>query len=125
MLCGSGAAPLKDDFNGVYRPWYDGLLLRRPPRKRKIVVLVIATIGYLAAILTTLSALPQLLRILCTRDARGISIQSYVTLSAGVALWLVYGASVGSGPLMFANAISLALDLGIVYCALRARPQHA
>ncbi len=105
--------------------WYDGLLLRRPSCKRKYVILVITTIGYLAAILTTLSALPQLLRILRTRDARGISIQSYVTLSAGVALWLVYGASVGSGPLMLANAISLALDLGIVYCALRARPQHA
>lgn len=89
-------------------------------RKRKT-ILVITTIGYLAAFLTTLSAVPQLIHILRTRDARGVSIPSYVTLSTGVALWLVYGAQVGSGPLMLANAVSLGLDLGIVACALRAR----
>jgi MtN3 and saliva related transmembrane protein len=92
-----------------------------PPRKKDQRFPVITIIGYLAAILTTISAVPQLIHIVRTHDARGISIPSWLTLSAGVGLWLVYGAHVGSGPLILANAISLGLDVAIVACALRAR----
>jgi MtN3 and saliva related transmembrane protein len=82
---------------------------------------VITLIGYLAALLTTVSAVPQLIHTVRTRDARGISIRSWLTLALGVALWLVYGISVGSGPLIYANAVSLALELSIVAVAVRAR----
>jgi len=79
---------------------------------------MIGFIGYLAALLTTISAGPQLAYILRTRDARGVSIPSWLTLSAGVTLWLVYGLRVGSGPLIVANAISVALDISIVSAVL-------
>ncbi len=82
---------------------------------------MLAAIGYLAAALTASSALPQLLQTLRTRDVRGISIASWLTLATGVALWLVYGAAIGSGPLIVANAFALALDLAILVLAFRHR----
>ena len=82
---------------------------------------MVTLIGYLAAALTTVSAVPQLMHTIRTRDARGISIRSWLTLALGVALWLVYGVSVGSGPLIYANAVSLALELSIVAVAVRSR----
>jgi MtN3 and saliva related transmembrane protein len=87
--------------------------------------LVITLIGYLAALFTTISAVPQLIRTLRTRDARGISIRSWLTLALGVALWLVYGISVGSGPLICANAVSLGLELTIIAVAAHARLNSA
>jgi MtN3 and saliva related transmembrane protein len=82
---------------------------------------VLVVIGYLAAALTSASALPQLIRTLRTRDVRGISIPSWLALAAGVALWFVYGVAIGSGPLIFANAIGLVLDLAVLILALRFR----
>lgn len=85
---------------------------------------MIGIVGYVAAILTTVSAVPQLIHTLRTRDARGISIPSWLTLSAGVALWLIYGLRVGSGPLIAGNAISLSLDLAVLTLALSIRSAH-
>jgi MtN3 and saliva related transmembrane protein len=82
---------------------------------------VIAVIGYLAALLTSASALPQIIHTVRTRDVRGVSIPYWSTLSVGVALWLVYGFWVGSGPLIAANAVSLALDVAVLTLTLRYR----
>jgi MtN3 and saliva related transmembrane protein len=82
---------------------------------------MLGLVGYIAAILTTVSAVPQLIHTFRTRDARGVSIPSWLTLSAGVALWLVYGIRCGSGPLIVGNAISLSLDLAVLTLALRIR----
>jgi MtN3 and saliva related transmembrane protein len=47
--------------------------------------------GYLAAAVTTVSFVPQVLKTLRTRDTRAISLGMYALFSLGVALWLVYG----------------------------------
>ena len=46
-------------------------------------------VGSAAAVLTTLSFLPQVLHTLKTRDVSGISLVMYSAFTAGVALWLV------------------------------------
>lgn len=76
---------------------------------------MIAVLGYLAALLTTGAAVPQLVQTWRTHDVRGISIPYWWTLSAGVALWLIYGMYIGSGPLIAANAVSLLLDLTVLW----------
>jgi MtN3 and saliva related transmembrane protein len=101
--------------------WYAALVGARAEESS----LVITLIGYLAALFTTISAVPQLIRTLRTRDARGISIRSWLTLALGVALWLVYGICVGSGPLICANAVSLGLELTIIAVAAHARLNSA
>lgn len=66
-------------------------------------------LGFAAAACTTLSFLPQVLRTLRTRDTSGISLWMYLLFCTGVALWLAYGIAIGDGPVVVANAITLAL----------------
>jgi MtN3 and saliva related transmembrane protein len=76
-------------------------------------------IGYTAAVLTTLSFVPQFWRTWRTRDVSGISLAMYAAFAAGVFLWLVYGLLVGSWPIVVANAVTLALALAILAMKVR------
>lgn len=78
-------------------------------------------IGAAAAILTTVSFVPQALKTFRTRDVSGISLGMYSLFTIGVALWLVYGLMLGDAPIVVANAITLALALAVLVMKLRYR----
>lgn len=78
-------------------------------------------IGTLAAVLTTISFLPQALHTFRTKDVRGISLSMYSAFTLGVALWLVYGLLLGAWPVVIANVITLALASAILVMKLRYR----
>ncbi|MDD0816174.1 SemiSWEET transporter [Curvibacter sp. HBC28] len=81
-------------------------------------------IGYLAACLTTCSFVPQAWLTFKTRDVRGISLGMYSVFTTGVALWLVYGLTLGAWPIVAANAVTLALAASILGMKLRYRDRH-
>jgi MtN3 and saliva related transmembrane protein len=76
-------------------------------------------IGFGAALLTTASFVPQAWLTFRTRDVSGISLGMYSVFTVGVALWLLYGLSLGDWPVVVANAITLALALSILVMKLR------
>ncbi|MBT4989869.1 MAG: SemiSWEET transporter [Rickettsiales bacterium] len=76
-------------------------------------------IGALAACLTTISFMPQLFKIIRSRDTTSISFYMYLTFVSGVACWLIYGFYLESLQIIIANAITLILS-GIIL-ALKAR----
>jgi len=78
-------------------------------------------IGYLAATLTTISFIPQVLHTWRLRSAHGISFGMYAIFTSGVALWLVYGLLLGAWPLIIANAATLVLALFILAMKVRFR----
>ncbi len=78
-------------------------------------------IGYLAAVLTTISFVPQVWQTYRTRDVSGISLGMYIVFAAGVFLWLVYGLVLGAWPIVVANAVTLALALAILAMKVRWR----
>ena len=78
-------------------------------------------IGYAAATLTTLSFVPQALKTFRTRDVSGISLGMYSLFATGVVLWWVYGLMLGDAPIVAANAVALALELGVLAMKLRYR----
>lgn len=69
----------------------------------------VSAVGYLAAFCTTAAFLPQVVRIIRTRETSGISITMYSTFTIGVALWLLYGIALANWPMIIANAITLML----------------
>lgn len=77
--------------------------------------------GYCAAVLTTVSFVPQAWHTFKTRDVRGISLGMYSVFTAGVACWLVYGLLLGAWPIVLANIVTLALAGGILLMKLRFR----
>jgi len=77
-------------------------------------------IGLIAAVLTTVSFLPQTLLVLRTGRTDGISLSMYALFTTGVAGWLIYGLLVGSLPVILANAITFALAMTILCLKVRA-----
>ena len=77
-------------------------------------------IGLVAAMLTTISFLPQTLLVLRTGRTDGISLCMYALFTTGVAGWLLYGLLLGSLPIIAANAITLALAATILVLKTRA-----
>jgi len=71
-------------------------------------------IGYLAALLTTISFLPQVLRVVITRRTRDISKNMYIALCTGIFLWLIYGFMKNDLPIILANAVTFFLALTIL-----------
>ncbi|HPE47141.1 MAG TPA: SemiSWEET transporter [Hyphomonas sp.] len=81
---------------------------------------MIDTIGLVAAILTTLSFLPQAVLVIRTRRTEGISLAMYAMFTTGVAGWLVYGVLAGALPVILANAVTLVLASVILVIKIRA-----
>ena len=79
----------------------------------------IDTIGYIAAVLTTGSFLPQAIHTFQTKDVSGISLTMYSAFTLGIVLWLVYGLMLGAWPMIVANVITLALAAAILTMKLR------
>ena len=67
-------------------------------------------IGNIAAILTTLSFLPQALQVIKTKNTEGISLGMYTIFVLGVFLWSIYGYINKDMPVLLANALHLFLS---------------
>jgi MtN3 and saliva related transmembrane protein len=65
------------------------------------------SIGLVAGTLTSIAAIPQVIKTVRTRHARDISIWQPVFLAIGVALWMVYGMLIHDLPLILSNIIPL------------------
>jgi MtN3 and saliva related transmembrane protein len=78
----------------------------------------ITSIGLAAAFLTTVAAVPQVVRCWRTRHVRDISLWQPVLLVFGMVLWLWYGIELGDPPLIIGNIVSLALNLTLIYLKL-------
>jgi MtN3 and saliva related transmembrane protein len=76
-------------------------------------------IGYIAAVLTTCSFLPQAWHTFRTRDVSGISLGMYLVFALGVSLWLAYGLMLAAWPIVLANSVTLVLTLAILGMKLR------
>ena len=82
-------------------------------------MLVTTLIGLMAAICTTGSFLPQVVRAWRTRSTRDVSAWMFALLVTGNTLWLLYGALIGDLPLVIANLVTLGLVSTILALKLR------
>jgi len=78
-------------------------------------------VGLAAAFCTTVSYYPQLKKCWDTGSAGDLSLKMFLTLAAGVALWVVYGFLQSDRVIILANSVSFALLMGILYFKLRER----
>lgn len=77
------------------------------------------TIGLVAGTLTSIAAIPQVIKTLKTRHVRDISIWQPLLLAFGVALWMVYGILISDFPLIVANITPLACNVMLTGMKLR------
>lgn len=77
------------------------------------------TIGLVAGTLTSVAAIPQLIKTLKTRNVRDISIWQPLLLSFGVALWMMYGVLINDLPLILANITPLVCNAILTVMKIR------
>lgn len=82
-------------------------------------MMIVTGFGFVAAALTTVCWLPQAWKTIRSQDTRSISMPAQALYASGLTMWALYGAAIGSLPLIAANVVSLAPVLIIL--AVKAR----
>lgn len=71
-------------------------------------------IGSIAGVLTTLAFIPQVIKVIKTKDTKSLSLGMYSMQVLGVLLWLIHGFVIGDMALIIANAVTFCLSLIIL-----------
>ena len=80
---------------------------------------VVTWIGYAAGTLTTIAFLPQVLHVWKTKHAEDLHLGTLVGFTTGISLWLLYGIVTRQMPVILPNAVTLALQVSIIFLKLR------
>lgn len=76
-------------------------------------------IGLLAAALTTLSFVPQVVKTWKMKETRDISLSMFLILGIGIILWTVYGFMIQDLPVILANCVSFIFIAIIIFLKVR------
>jgi MtN3 and saliva related transmembrane protein len=76
-------------------------------------------VGIAASIFSTISLLPQLVKIIREKKAEDLSLWMLVILLTGLSLWVWYGFLSEDLIIIIANSISVCINLLIIFFSLR------
>ncbi|MBY0423197.1 MAG: hypothetical protein K2Q06_12900 [Parvularculaceae bacterium] len=76
-------------------------------------------VGALAAVISTTTLMPQVVRVLRTGETEAISLATFVIVCVSATLWGVYGALIGSWPIIVTNGLTLPMGATILVLKLR------
>ena len=74
----------------------------------------ITVLGLVAAVLTTTSLFPQLVKVWKTKSTKDISLGMFLLFCVGIFLWFVYGILLRDLPIIIANCLGLVQGLIIL-----------
>jgi MtN3 and saliva related transmembrane protein len=87
--------------------------------------MLVDVLGAGAAVCSTTSFIPQLIKLIRERSAEAVSTRMFVLTVTAFSLWSAYGLMLGSWPLVVSNLVSLALSGAILLLTLRLHAQDA
>ncbi|MBL7707027.1 MAG: SemiSWEET transporter [Taibaiella sp.] len=73
-------------------------------------------IGIVAGILTSVSMVPQLVKVIREQDVTNLSPLMIGVLLSGVGLWVVYGLMLKEWPIIISNAFSVLVNTTLLVC---------
>ena len=79
----------------------------------------ITLIGTFAAIFTTFSFLPQVIKVVKTKHTKDLSLLMYSIFEIGVILWLIYGILIQAWPVAIANMVTIIFSTIILIYILK------
>lgn len=80
-------------------------------------------IGITAGIFTSISMVPQLLKVLKEKDVENLSPYMIAILLTGVSLWVIYGFMLGEWPIILSNLFSVLVNATLLVCYFFFREQ--
>ncbi len=78
-------------------------------------------IGLTAGTLTTISFLPQVIKTWKSKSTQDISMAMFLTLCLGLLMWVFYGLSINSMPVILTNIISFILAFTVLVLKIKHR----
>ena len=79
----------------------------------------VTLIGTVAGFCTTVSFLPQMIKIHRTKSAHDLSLLMFIMFAFGVSRWLAYGILTNSAPIIAANCITLIFCVYILFMKIK------
>jgi len=76
-------------------------------------------IGYIAAAITMIATTPQVVKIIKTKDASGVSYPTYVLTILADLAWLIYGIISNNWPIIVSDAGALLLAVIVLICKFK------
>ena len=80
---------------------------------------IVELFGYLAAFLTTISFIPQVVQVWRTKHTKDISLGMYSIFTLGIFVWLIYGILLNAWPIIIANTITIFLAGSVLAMKLK------
>lgn len=77
-------------------------------------------IGNIAAVLTSISFLPQAIQVIKTKNTKAISLPMYILFTLGIILWLIYGILKEDFPIIMSNIVTISLASIILFHKIKA-----
>ncbi|MGH1519899.1 SemiSWEET transporter [Chryseobacterium sp. JK1] len=73
-------------------------------------------LGIIAGILTSVSMIPQLVKVIREKDVKDISLLMLLVLISGLSLWVWYGLEKDELPIILSNAFAVLVNLSLLTC---------
>ena len=80
---------------------------------------MIEVVGFIAALLTTFSGVPQIIQTFKYKNTDGLSIKTISLLLAGVVVWFIYGILINNIPLIVSNSICIYVQATLLYLKIK------
>lgn len=80
---------------------------------------LITVLGLIAGTLTTISFIPQVIKVVTSKSTKDISFLMFLIFTIGVFAWLMYGLLISDLPVIIANFITFILSLIILIYKIR------
>lgn len=74
-------------------------------------------LGIVAGILTSVSMIPQLIKVIREKDAKNLSRVMITILITGLSLWVWYGFLQDELPIILSNAFAVLVNLTLLICS--------
>tara|TARA_B100001964_G_C14193986_1_gene582435 strand:+ start:517 stop:822 length:306 start_codon:yes stop_codon:yes gene_type:complete len=72
------------------------------------------TFGFIAAALTTVAFLPQVIKTWRTKKAEDVSIVMLLMFITGLLFWIIYAIKINALPVLIANIVTIVLNVTIL-----------
>ena len=82
-------------------------------------------IGIAAGVLTSIALLPQLIKIIRTKNADDLSWMTLLVLLSGLCIWLWYGVVKNDVPIIVTNSFSVVVNILIIVFSLKYKKSTA
>ena len=76
-------------------------------------------LGIAAAAFSITSFIPQIVKMVHTKDVSGVSLRTYAFTVTCFTLWVLYGLRLGAWPLAIANAVALMMSAVVLFLKWR------